>query len=160
MANEPDVSPQELSQRFAQLVMMQVQNILYLLGRLPGPHGEAPPPQLPEAKMLIDQLEMLHAKTKGNVTPQEAKLLDNAMTQTRLAFVEASGGTPPSMMPSHPAYGFPGEDAFEEDLGPEPEPEPAPTPKAASPVPSPAPAQPEAEPAPVEEKKKFFKSYG
>ncbi len=46
MANEPDVSPHELSQRFAQLVMMQVQNILYLLGRLPGRTARRRPPQL------------------------------------------------------------------------------------------------------------------
>ncbi len=169
MANDPDISPQELSQRFAQLVMMQVQNILYLLGRLPGPHGEAPPPQLPEAKMLIDQLEMIQAKTKGNLTAQEGKLLDQALTQTRLAFVEASGGTPASMMPSQSAYGFPGGDAYgpeDDGLGPEPEaapqaefravPEPAPAPQAA---PSAKP-EPQAAPAPVEEKKKYFKRYG
>lgn len=161
MANETDIPPQELSQRFAQLVMMQVQNILYLLGRLPGPHGEAPPPQLPEAKMLIDQLEMIQAKTKGNLTAQEAKLLDQALTQTRLAFVEASGGTPASMMPSQSAYGFPGGDAFPEDE--EFTSEPAPAPGAPTPAPEPAPSQLEAAPAapePIEEKKKFFKSYG
>ncbi len=159
MAHEPDISPQELSQRFAQLVMMQVQNILYLLGRLPGPHGEAPPPQLQDAKMLIDQLEMILVKTKGNLTAPEAKLLDNALTQTRLAFVEASGGTPASMMPSPSAFGGMDPYGAEEELPPE---EAAPAFQAV-PAQSAAPA-PEAEPAPkpepIEEKKKFFKSYG
>src|SRR6202012_4038701 len=103
MSNASDIPAQELSQRFAQMVMMQAQNILYLLGRLPGAGGEGVPPQLPEAKMLIDQLEMLQAKTAGNLTAQEQKLLDNSVTQMRLAFVEASGGTTPGMMPN--SYG-------------------------------------------------------
>ena len=158
MSNEPQVSPQELAQRFAQLVMMQAQNILYLLGRLPGPQGQVPPLQLPEAKMLIDQLEMLQAKTKGNLSAQEQKLLDNSVTQMRLAFVEASGGTLPSMMPS-PNYGdepFP----FEEeplDEAANGTGEPQPQPQAAKP---PEPAAPAIKPEPVEEKKKYFKSYG
>ena len=153
----PQIPAQELAQRFAQLVMMQAQNILYLLGRLPGPQGHTPPLQLPEAKMLIDQLEMLQAKTKGNLSAQEQKLLDNSITQMRLAFVEASGGTLPSMMPSSAGYGdeafpFPDEP---EDGGATGEPQAqAPAPKAAEPE------APAVKPEPVEEKKKYFKSYG
>ncbi len=156
--DEPQVSPQELAQRFAQLVMMQAQNILYLLGRLPGPHGQTVPPQLAEAKMLIDQLEMLQSKTKGNLSAQEQKLLDNSMTQMRLAFVEASGGTLPSMMPSAMGYDespFPPEE--EEPFLGDPA---ASAPVAEAPAPTPAAEAPKAEPEPVEEKKKYFKSYG
>ncbi len=69
--------------------------------------------------MLIDQLEMILVKTKGNLTAPEAKLLDNALTQTRLAFVEASGGTPASMMPSPSAFGGMDPYGAEEDLPPE-----------------------------------------
>ena len=154
----PQIPAQELAQRFAQLVMMQAQNILYLLGRLPGPQGHTPPLQLPEAKMLIDQLEMLQAKTKGNLSAQEQKLLDNSVTQMRLAFVEASGGTLPSMIPS-PNYGdepFP----FEEeplDEAASGTGEPQPQPQAAK---APEPEAPAVKPEPVEEKKKYFKSYG
>ena len=67
-----------------------------------------------------------------------------------MAFVEASGGTPPSMMPDRgPQMEMP---ELEEDL----EPEHAvvretPAPPAASPA-------PKSEPG--EDKKKFFKSYG
>ena len=158
MSTESQIPAPELAQRFAQLVMMQAQNILYLLGRLPGPQGHTPPLQLPEAKMLIDQLEMLQAKTKGNLSAQEQKLLDNSVTQMRLAFVEASGGTLPSMIPS-PNYGdepFP----FEEeplDEAANGTGEPQPQPQAAKP---PEPAAPAIKPEPVEEKKKYFKSYG
>jgi hypothetical protein len=154
MSNEPQVSPQELAQRFAQLVMMQAQNILYLLGRLPGPHGETAPPQLPEAKMLIDQLEMLQAKTKGNLSAQEQKLLDNSVTQMRLAFVEASGGTSPAMMPNPIG--------FNEDFYPPEEEEFSAVPPAEASQPTPAAAAPAdaPKPEPAEDKKKYFKSYG
>jgi len=157
MSNEPQVSPQELAQRFAQLVMMQAQNILYLLGRLPGPHGETAPPQLPEAKMLIDQLEMLQAKTKGNLSAQEQKLLDNAVTQRRLAFVAARGGTSPAMMPNPIGFNddfYPpeGEEELPGESGQTGEPQP----QAQAEAP---PAAPKPE-APAEDKKKYFKSYG
>ncbi len=156
MSTETQIPAQELAQRFAQLVMMQAQNILYLLGRLPGPQGHTPPLQLPEAKMLIDQLEMLQAKTKGNLSAQEQKLLDNSVTQMRLAFVEASGGTLPSMMPS-PAYAdepFPFTDEPEDD-GATGQPQPQ-----AQAAKAPEPEAPAVQPEPVEEKKKYFKSYG
>lgn len=157
MANEPQISPPELAQRFAQLVMMQAQNILYLLGRLPGPGGQTVPPQLQEAKMLIDQLEMLQAKTKGNLSAQEQKLLDNSITQMRLAFVEASGGTLPSMMPSAAGYDDPFPFDGEEGL-PDGEPTTG-TPQAQVQAPG-EPPKPEPKPEPIEDKKKYFKSYG
>ncbi len=158
MANESDISPQELAQRFAQLVMMQAQNILYLLGRLPGPHGQTAPPQLQEAKMLIDQLEMLQAKTKGNLSNQEQKLLDNSVTQMRLAFVEASGGTLPSMMPNPAGY----DDAFppmDED-GAFPEEESGTGPPQPQAKDEPAPQVEAPQPKPIEETKKSFRRYG
>ncbi len=174
MSTEPSLSPQELAQIFAQMVMMQAQNALYLLGRIPDARGRALPPQLPEAKMLIDQLEALQVKTKGNLIPQEEKLLAKVLTEVRLAFVEASGGTPASMMPNQGAgYGDPyaqmeGEEPLpgEEEPAAENEPPPflaaQPEPAASAPKPSPSPA-----PAPAVEKaedaaakKKFFKSYG
>jgi hypothetical protein len=110
--------------------------------------------------MFIDQLETIEYKTKGNLSAQEAKLLQDALAQLRLAFVEASGGTPPSMMPDRgPAYDFPGDDAPLGDDAFEDEPPAAATPPA--PAPAPAPASPSAPAsAPDESKKKFSKSYG
>ncbi|MDX6767510.1 MAG: DUF1844 domain-containing protein [Candidatus Methylacidiphilales bacterium] len=160
----PDpVKEREMAQKFVQLVMMQAQNTLYVLGKIASPDGRAMPPDLGSAKMFIDQLEVLEYKTRGNLIPQEEKILKEALTQVRLAFVEASGGTPPGMMPDRaPAY----------DLGPEedeemPEPEaPAPaqsqsksTPAAAAqtPISPDAKIQPS---TPEENKKKFSKSYG
>jgi hypothetical protein len=145
----------EVVQKFLQLVMMQAQNILYVLGKIPTPDGRVPAPNLDAAKMLIDQLEVIKIKTQGNLNKQETSILEEALSSVQLAFVEVSGGTPASMMPSRD----PGLDIPEM---PEEEPEAVPAPQ----------AQPKAEekpsvvPSPANENKqdetkvKFHKSYG
>ena len=144
----------ELAQRFVQFVMMQAQNIFYVLGRIPSPDGRPIPPNLEAAKLLIDQLEMIQEKTRGNLSAQESSILDDALKNVRLAFVEASGGTPASMMPKSNLGDFPLEDEL--DLA---EPAPAaPTAEKAKPAPPAAGAPPAA--AASENKKKFTKTYG
>lgn len=151
----------EMAQLFIQFVMMQAQNILFVLGKLASPYGERMEPNLETAKVLIDQLIMIKAKTSGNLSAQETKVLDDCLSKVQLAFVEASGGTPASLMPSRP-IGFPtsGDDLDDSDSKPgetradlrssEP-----------SPKSQPAPTTPPA-PTPKDEesRKKFFKSYG
>jgi Domain of unknown function (DUF1844) len=143
----------EMAQRFVQFVMMQVQNIFYVLGRIPSPDGRPIPPNLEAAKILIDQLEMVQEKTRNNLSTQESSILDDALKNARLAFVEASGGTPASMMPKSNLPEFPLED--EADLAPE-NAVPAPTEKTKAATPAPATAKPVEE----ENKKKFTKTYG
>ena len=140
----------ETTRKFVQFIMVQAQNILYVLGRIPTPEGERLPPNLQAAKMMIDHLDLIALKTQGNLNTQEEKILKEALQQVQMAFVEASGGTPPSMMPDRgPQMEMPD---LEDDLEPEPSvvretpstPPPSPSPKADS----------------GEDKKKFFKSYG
>jgi Domain of unknown function (DUF1844) len=141
----------ELAQRFVQFVMMQVQNIFYVLGRIPSPDGRPIPPNLEAAKLLIDQLEMIQEKTRNNLSAQESSILDDALKNVRLSFVEVSGGTPASMMPKSNLPDYP-LDEEESDLA-EPPPQAAEKPKAGTP---PAAKPPE----PEENKKKFSKTYG
>lgn len=145
----------ELAQRFVQFVMMQAQNIFYVLGRIPSPDGRPMPPNLEAAKILIDQLEMIQEKTRGNLSQQESSILEDALKNVRLAFVEASGGTPASMMPKSnlPEFPLDGED---QGLA-APPPRVAEKPKASATPASDAAASPVSEP---ENKKKFTKSYG
>ena len=143
----------ELAQRFVQFVMIQVQNIFYVLGRIPSPDGRPMEPNLETGKILIDQLEMIQAKTGGNLSPQEAAILDDALKNVRLAFVEVSGGTPASMMPKSNLPEFPLED---EDAAPETAPAP-PSEKPKAATPAPAAAKPAED---HENKKKFSKTYG
>ena len=145
----PTTSP-ELARKFVQFVMIQAQNILYVLGRIPTPEGERLPPNLQAAKMMIDHLDLIQIKTQGNLTAQETKIISEALQQVQLAFVEASGGTPAGMMPDRsPQVDM---SALEEEIGDDPVPAPA----SVSPAPtSLAPSSPS-----DEEKKKYFKSYG
>ena len=142
----------ELAQRFVQFVMMQAQNIFYVLGRIPSPDGRPIPPNLEAGKLLIDQLEMIQEKTRNNLSTQESSILDDALKNVRLAFVEVSGGTPASMMPKPNLPDFPLDDE-EGDLAESP-PHPAEKPKPGTP---PAAAKPVPE---QENKKKFTKTYG
>jgi hypothetical protein len=142
----------ELAQRFVQFVMMQAQNIFYVLGRIPSPDGRPIPPNLEAGKLLIDQLEMIQEKTRGNLSAQESSILDDALKNVRLAFVEVSGGTPASMMPKSSLPDFPLDDE-ESELAASP----------SSPTEKPRPETPPAaaaKPAEQENKKKFTKTYG
>ena len=140
----------ELAQRFVQFVMMQAQNIFYVLGRIPSPDGRPIPPNLEAGKLLIDQLEMIQEKTRNNLSAQESSILDDALKNVRLAFVEVSGGTPASMMPKSNLPDFP----LDEEEEAEPSPEPAEKPKPGTPPAATKPAEEH------ENKKKFSKTYG
>ncbi len=148
--NNPALSS-EMTKRFVQFVMVQAQNILYVLGRIPTPEGERIPPNLQAAKMMIDHLELIRVKTEGNLTTQETKIISEALQQVQLAFVEASGGTPVGMMPDRgPQVDM---SALEEEEMISEE-TPNPTEPKATPTPAPTVT------AEADEKKKYFKSYG
>jgi hypothetical protein len=66
------------------------------LGLLPvGAMGEEPPPpDLELARHHIDLLAMLQSKTKGNLSIEEQRALDNSVTELRFRFVQAREKTP------------------------------------------------------------------
>jgi hypothetical protein len=141
----------EMTKRFVQFVMVQAQNILYVLGRIPTPEGDRIPPNLQAAKMMIDHLELIRIKTEGNLSPQETKIITEALQQVQLAFVEASGGTPVGMMPDRGPQVDMSALEEEEMISEEPL-----NPAADKPAPSLTPTVT----AEADEKKKYFKSYG
>ena len=124
----------EMTRRFIEFVLMQAQQIALMLGQIPGPDGQPMEPNLPVARIFIDQLEMIREKTRGNLTREEEDILSKVLADLQLAFVEAGQGSP---APSAAA----------------PSPEPATTPSSAA---------PEDKPSGDDEdgKKKFTKSYG
>lgn len=65
--------------RFNEFVILQAQNAGLFLGQIPNPHTGAKSVNPPAAKSVIDSLEMLASKTRGNLTDFEAKLLDTAL---------------------------------------------------------------------------------
>jgi len=91
----------EMTRRFIEFVLMQAQQIALMLGQIPGPDGKPMEPNLPVARIFIDQLEMIREKTRGNLTKEEEDVLTKVLADLQLAFVEA--GNVPAAAPAAPA---------------------------------------------------------
>ena len=52
------------------------------------PEPEGPPPNLDLARHTIDLLSVLQQKTKGNLTLEESRLLENTLTELRFRYVQ------------------------------------------------------------------------
>ena len=89
------------SAQFAQLVMQQSNMAFMLLGKIPDPSNGQMLRDLDSAKLFIDQLEMLEAKTQGNLTPPESGLLKQSLMALRMAFVEVTNS--PATQPAKAA---------------------------------------------------------
>ena len=79
----------EMTQRFIGFVMMQAQQAGLFLGRIPNPQSGKPEPNLEVARMLIDQLEMIREKTRGNLTNEESEILAGILSDLQLGYVQA-----------------------------------------------------------------------
>jgi len=77
---------------FAEIVNLIVMQAIVGLGGLQVPGGERLPPDLDVAKHHIDMLAVLAEKTKGNLSEQEQRLLDSALYELRMRYVEAVSG--------------------------------------------------------------------
>ncbi len=75
---------------FAALVSMLVTQALFAMGmfKIEGHERE---PDLEMAKYNIDMLETLQEKTKGNLSKEEEKVLENTLNEVRMAYVKATG---------------------------------------------------------------------
>lgn len=60
--------------------------------RIPGSSAE-PSIDLELARQNIDLLELMQEKTKGNRSPEEDRLLEHLLFETRMRFVEAGKKT-------------------------------------------------------------------
>lgn len=79
----------EMTQRFIEFVMMQAQHAAFALGQIPHPQTGKGEVHLDMAKLLIDQLVMIRAKTRGNLSNEELGILNNAISTLQMSFVEA-----------------------------------------------------------------------
>ena len=82
----------EMTRRFIEFVLMQAQQIALMLGQIPGPDGKPMEPNLPVARIFIDQLEMIREKTRGNLSTEESDVLNKVLADLQLAFVETGSG--------------------------------------------------------------------
>lgn len=138
---EQDLGPisreEMMSALFAQLVIQQSNMAMLLMGKVPHPQTGETVRDIEAARLFIDQLEMLEAKTKGNLTKEEDHLLKQSLMSLRMAFVEAVESPAP--------------EAQKPDAEKKPEPV---MPPLENKIESPADAGPDAE-----SKKKFTKKY-
>jgi hypothetical protein len=129
------------SAMFANMVIQQTNLAMMMLGKAPHPETGQYIQDLDAARMFIDQLEMLEAKTRGNLSKPEEALLKQALPALHMAFVDAinSAGGKTEIPAAH-----------------SPAEEPAP-PTPANPATPPLAAEPA--PAADESRKKFSKKY-
>jgi hypothetical protein len=88
-----------MSALFAHMIVQQSNMALMLMGKVAHPHTGEKTKDLEAAKIFIDQLEMLEAKTKGNLSREEAALLKQTLMTLRMSFVEAVDSAPPPPAP-------------------------------------------------------------
>jgi hypothetical protein len=65
------------------------------LGKIENPITKRTETDLPAARHAIDLLEVLEAKTKGNLEPNEIALLSHVLWDLRMAYVQAKTGDSP-----------------------------------------------------------------
>ncbi len=70
MPDLPEADP-----RFNDFLLLQAQNAGLFLGQIPHPQSGQKSINLRAARSVLDSLEMLASKTRGNLTASEAKLL-------------------------------------------------------------------------------------
>jgi hypothetical protein len=76
---------------FASFALSLGTSALYHMGLVGDPETGKPVAEanLALARQTIDTLEMLEAKTRGNLDAEEAKLLESLLYELRMRFVEA-----------------------------------------------------------------------
>ncbi len=74
---------------FAALVSMLTTQALFALGVL-NIEGQGKEPDLEMARYNIDMLVTLEEKTKGNLSEEEKKVLENTLSQVRMAYVKVA----------------------------------------------------------------------
>lgn len=80
MDHPPAMSFEQLVQSFYMTAMMQLGAATH--------EGQQPQVDILGARQSIDMLAVLAEKTKGNLTPDETRLLDSALFELRMAFLE------------------------------------------------------------------------
>jgi len=89
MAQPSEAELQEM--RLLGLIDMLSSFALTALGKIVDPStGEEGPVMLDQARMMIDLLEAVQYKTKGNLTDREKQILELHLTNLRLTFLDES----------------------------------------------------------------------
>ena len=78
------------------LLTMLATEAMVALGQIPHPATGQAQTDRGQAQYLIDLISVLRDKTKGNLTTREEQVIETLLHELRMAFVQSTGGTPPS----------------------------------------------------------------
>jgi Domain of unknown function (DUF1844) len=92
---------------FVQLVQSVYMSAMMQLGAATH-EGQQPQVDILGARQSIDMLGVLEEKTKGNLTTEESRLLDSALFELRMAFLELTQALARSAAAKAPAGARPG----------------------------------------------------
>jgi len=76
---------------FTHFILSLSSSVLIQLGEIQDPFTQKSAKNLPSAKQTIDLIGMLKEKTKGNLTPEEEKVIDYVLYDLRMRYVKAAG---------------------------------------------------------------------
>lgn len=79
---------QKVQLLFTQLVLMFHAACVQHLGKMKNPITDKLDKDLPAAQSTIDMLDMLHQKTKGNLSAEEEQLLTQVISELKLTYVQ------------------------------------------------------------------------
>lgn len=97
-------TPQDMHKAmFMQLVIMLSSSAMQHLGKIINPMTGKTELNLEAAQATIDMVEMIEAKTKGNLDRDEERLLKNTITSLKLNYVETAATPAPAAKPADPA---------------------------------------------------------
>lgn len=77
-----------INHHFMSIVLMLASACWQQLGKIPNPVNGKVEVDIEHAQVTIDILEMLKEKTKGNLTPEEDKLIANTVADLQLNYVD------------------------------------------------------------------------
>jgi Domain of unknown function (DUF1844) len=86
----PAVEPPKRSPAFENLIRMLGSNAAMVLGAYADPRTGQPMLDPDAARELIDMLDALHEKTKGNLAPEEDSILLDLLGKLKLTYLEVN----------------------------------------------------------------------
>jgi hypothetical protein len=92
--SQEDISAQEEplpEVDFTNFIFSLSTSVLIQLGEIQDPFTQKSAKNLPLAKQTIDLIGMLKEKTKGNLTPEEERVIEYVLYDLRMRYVKAAG---------------------------------------------------------------------
>jgi len=86
MPDDEQLSREEIF--FLQLVSMFQIAALQQMGKIPNPLTDKTERDLEQAKISVDMLGMIEAKTKGNLTEREKEFLGKVLFESRMNYLD------------------------------------------------------------------------